>query len=143
MRKMILSVMALAVGLFGQESSAVRVSTQASRLEPKVAKPGTVLTIIGAQLGRNRVEEVYLTDHKFDMKVKVLEQTDGSLKIRVPPFAKPGRQQLLLLTPGENGSYLEMPVYVTIEVDEVAEVALPQQKAGVPSAPGSANQQDK
>ena len=112
----------LAAGAFGQMVPTVRISTQASTVEPKIARPGQVLTITGTALSREKVQEVYLTDHRFDMKVKVLEQTDQTLKVRVPPFAKPGRQQLLMLTSGENATYLEMPVYVVIEEEEVASV---------------------
>jgi len=128
MRKIKVSTMGLAFGcvaLLGQ-SAGVPVSTQASRLEPVVAKPGVVLTITGVGLDKTRVDEVYLTDHRLDMKVKVLEQTEQTLKIRVPPFAKPGRQQLLLLIGGPKAAYLEMPLYVTIEADEEMAAAVAQ-----------------
>ena len=128
MRKIKVSTMGLAFGcvaLLGQ-SAAVPVNTRASRLEPVVAKPGVVLTITGVGLDKTRVDEVYLTDHRLDMKVKVLEQTEQTLKIRVPPFAKPGRQQLLLLIGGPKAAYLEMPLYVTIEADEEMAAAVAQ-----------------
>jgi hypothetical protein len=88
---------------------------QANKLEPKNGKPGTVVIITGVSLDKGKVEEVYLTDHRFDIKVKVLEQTSSTLKIRIPPFVKPGRQQLLLLTTGRNQTYLEQPVWVLVE----------------------------
>ena len=126
MRTIKLSMISLGlccVGIFGQGISVVRVTIQAAGLEPQVAKPGTVLTITGTALDSSKVEEIYLTDHRFDMKVKVLEQTETTLKIRVPPFATPGRQQLLILTRGQNPQYLEMPLYVTIEGDDQVAVA--------------------
>lgn len=93
--------------------------------EPKVAKPGMEIVIKGAGLDTPKVEEVYLTDHKFDLKVKVIEQKENSLTIRVPPFAKPGRMQLLMLVNGttESPRLLEQPVWVLIEENstEVAE----------------------
>jgi hypothetical protein len=119
MRNFIIPIVSLAtvcVGLFGEEP----MSPQATRLEPKVAKPGTVITITGVALGKSDVVEVFLTDHRFDMKVKVLEQSDDKLKIRVPPFLKAGRQQLLLLTGGKNPAYLEQPVFLLIEIDDDA-----------------------
>ena len=117
-----LSILSLAFGCFGLfGQSIVRVSIQAAGMEPRVAKPGTMLTITGTALDSSKVEEIYLTDHRMHMKVKVLEQTETTLKIRVPQFVKPGRQQLLILTRGQNPQYLEMPLYVTIEgEDEVA-----------------------
>jgi hypothetical protein len=106
------------LGIFAQDIP-VKVP-QATRLEPKTAKPGTVVTITGVGLGKARVEEVFLTDHRFDLKVKVLEQSDLLLKIRIPPFVKAGRHQLLLLTAGQNPSYLEQPVYLLVEAEEDA-----------------------
>ena len=118
MRNYKVPIVALAtacVGLYGQSAP---VSPQATRLEPKIAKPGMVLTITGVALGKTRIEEVFLTDHRFDLKVTVLEQADNTLKIRVPPFVKAGRQQLLLLTAGPNRAYLEQPVFVLVELDD-------------------------
>ena len=86
--------------------------------EPRLAKPGTEIVITGTNLTAAKVEEVYLTDHKFDMKVKVLEQKGETVTIRVPPFAKPGRMQLMILVNNEardKPRLLEQPVYVMIE----------------------------
>jgi hypothetical protein len=82
---------------------------------PDSGKIGSVLKIQGDFLGKTRVDEVYLTDHTFDMKVKVLAQTDDSIEFRVPPFVKPGRLQLLVRTTGREPLLLEQPVYITIE----------------------------
>ena len=110
MRNSILPIAVLVAsgaGLFGQTVGTKVVSSQANRMEPKIAKPGMV-AISGVALGKNKIEEVFLTDHLFDMK------------IRIPPFAKAGRQQLLLLTTGEDQAYLEQPVYVLVEFGEEA-----------------------
>ena len=128
MKRILISLSILSVGLFGQDNPTAKITTRASQMEPRIAKPGTVITITGAALGKSKVEEVYLTDHRFDMKVKVLEQSDDVLKIRVPPHAKPGRQQLLVLTSGDNAAYLEMPLYLTIEAEEEAASAEPMLK---------------
>src|ERR1700733_10561413 len=82
---------------------------------PESGKIGSVLKIQGDFLGKTKVDEVYLTDHTFDMKVKVLAQTDDSIEFRVPPFVKPGRLQLLVKTTGREPLLLEQPVYITIE----------------------------
>jgi hypothetical protein len=81
----------------------------------KTAKPGDVLDVSGVALDSANVEEVFLTDHKFDMKVKVLEQSEKKLKIRVPPFAKAGRVQFMILTGGESPKLLEQPIFLVIE----------------------------
>ncbi|BDC52333.1 hypothetical protein F183_A46480 [Bryobacterales bacterium F-183] len=88
---------------------------QVDKMEPKSGKPGTVLVVTGVSLHKEKVDEVYLTDHRFDLKVKVLEQTSTTIKLRIPPFIKPGRHQLLFLTAGETPTYLEQPAYVQVE----------------------------
>lgn len=88
---------------------------QVDSMEPKSGKPGTVLVVTGVSLNKEKVDEVYLTDHRFDIKVKVLEQTATTIKVRIPPFAKPGRHQLLFLTGGDTPTYLEQPAYVQVE----------------------------
>ena len=90
---------------------------QISTVLPRVAKPGDTVVVTGVSLGEDRVDEVYLSDHKFDMKVKVLEQNAKMIKFRVPPFAK-GRMQLLMLMKAvkeEDPKLLELPAYLLIE----------------------------
>ena len=98
---------------------------QMNTVEPENGKIGSVLRIHGVYLGKEKVDEVYLTDHTFDMKVKVLDQTDDSIEFRIPPSAKPGRLQLLVKTAGKKPLLLEQPVYITVEekTDPSVEVA--------------------
>ena len=85
------------------------------KVSPDSGKTGSVLKIQGVYLDKAKVDEVYLSDHTFDMKVKVLEQTDDSIEFRIPPFAKPGRLQLVVKTTGKEPVILEQPVYITVE----------------------------
>jgi hypothetical protein len=98
---------------------------QMQNVEPKNGKIGSVLRATGLHLGKTKVEEVYLTDHTFDMMVKVLDQTDNSIQFRIPPSVKPGKLQLLVKTAGKEPVLLEEPVYITVEEekDTSAEVA--------------------
>ncbi len=82
---------------------------------PENGQIGSVLRIQGVFLGKTRVDEVYLTDHTFDMKVKVLDQTEDAIEFRIPPFVKPGRLQLLVKTAGKEPMLLEQPVYINID----------------------------
>ncbi len=93
---------------------------QAVSIQPRVVKPGTVVTVTGVALEKEKVDDAYLTDLRFDLKVKVLEQSATSMKFRVPPFIKPGRHQLLLQTTGDAPKLLEQPVFVTVEADPKA-----------------------
>jgi hypothetical protein len=112
MRSLVLVAILSAAGcsLFGNDDA-----PQITTVSAKTAKPGDEITINGKGLGSNKVDEVYLTDHKFDMRVKVLDQQATSIKLRVPPFAAPGRVQLLILTKGDEPVLLEQPVYILIE----------------------------
>jgi hypothetical protein len=104
---------------------------QMTEISQKTAKPGEIITVTGQGLNPKNIDEIYLTDHKFDMRVKVLEQKDTTIKFRVPPFAKPGRTQLLFLTRGDEPKLLEQPVFLLIE-DPETEVAA----AKLPPEPG-------
>jgi len=102
------------LGLAGAASLSAQVPVM-NKVEPDSGNIGSVLRINGVFLGKTKVDEVYLTDHTFDMKVKVLDQTDDSIEFRIPPFVKPGRLQLLVRTAGKEPILLEQPVYITVE----------------------------
>jgi hypothetical protein len=113
---MTLIVSALLLALFTLTSD--ELAPQINGVTPRVVKPGDTVVVTGVSLGEERVEEVYLSDHKFDMKVKVLEQNAKMIKFRVPPLSKPGRMQLLMLMKAEKDEdpkLLELPAYLLIE----------------------------
>jgi IPT/TIG domain len=124
---MVVATLLSALNCFGD---GLETAPQMTTVTPKVAKPGDTLDITGVGLEERKVEEVYLTDHKFDMRVKVLEQTDTTMKVRIPPFAKAGRMQILVLTKGDEPKLLEQPVYVLIEEPktEIGQVTTPTEK---------------
>ena len=108
------------------------------KVQPDSGKIGSVLQVQGVFLGKTKVDEVYLTDHTFDMKVKVLDQTDDSIEFRVPPFVKPGRLQLLVKTTGKEPVLMEQPVYITIEEPKTKEILEATTKApATPAAPAA------
>jgi len=112
--RLLVPAMLLALSYFGQDELAPEIKTVA----PRVVKPGDTVVVTGVSLGEDRVDEVYLSDHKFDMKVKVLEQSAKMIKFRVPPLSKPGRMQLLMLMKAEkedDAKLLELPAYLLIE----------------------------
>ncbi len=113
----ILHLSLLALSAYGFSDPGT-LAPQTEKMEPRVGRPGTIIKITGKALGKNHVDEVYLTDHRFDMKVKVLDQSETQITVRVPPFVKPGRLQLLLLTAGSRPVYLEQPWFLQVESDE-------------------------
>ena len=109
------------------------VAPQMNTLSAKSAKPGEMFTINGIGLNSAKIDEIYLTDHKFDMKVKVIEQKETAITLRVPPFAKPGRMQVLVLTKGDDPKLLEQPLYIFIEdATEVSQAKTPEQAKAPP-----------
>lgn len=98
---------------------------QMQSVEPKSGKIGSVLRVTGVDLGKTKIDSVYLTDNTLDMMVKVLDQTDGTIQFRIPPSVKPGKLQLLVKTTGKEPVLLEQPVYITVEEekDTAAQVA--------------------
>ena len=98
--------------------AADELAPQVSTVAPRVVKPGDTVVVTGVSLGEDLVEEVYLSDHKFDMKCKVLEQNAKMIKFRIPPVSKSGRMQLLMLMKAikdEDPKLLELPAYLLIE----------------------------
>jgi len=93
---------------------------QMTDVTPGGGKVGSVLRIHGVYLDKTKVDEVYLTDHTLDMKVKVLAQSDDTIEFRIPPSVKPGKLQLLVKTAGKRAVLLEQPVYVTVEEEKEA-----------------------
>lgn len=88
---------------------------QMTSVNPGAGKIGSVLLVTGVHLDKTKVDEVYLSDHTLDMMVKVLEQSEGAIKFRVPPSVSPGRLQLVVKTTGKDPMILEQPVYITVE----------------------------
>jgi len=105
----------LAASLQAQMLNAVR---------PDSGKIGSVLRIRGNDLGKAKIDSVYLSDQTLDMMVKVLNQTDDFIEFRIPPSVKPGKFQLVLKTAGKVPRLLEQPFYIKVEESgEASEVA--------------------
>jgi hypothetical protein len=108
-------VLSLSLLCIGAAASLPAQVPSMKKVEPDSGKIGSVLQIHGMFLDKTKVDEVYLTDHTFDMKVKVLGQSEDIIEFRIPPSVKPGRLQLLVKTTGHEPVLLEQPVFVTVE----------------------------
>ena len=120
LRSLIPSIALLGAALVSSVSAQV---PQMTSVSPGGGKIGSVLLVTGVHLDKSKVDEVYLSDHTLDMMVKVLEQSDGAIKFRVPPSVSPGRLQLVVKTAGKNPMILEQPVYITVEEGKEKEKA--------------------
>jgi hypothetical protein len=83
--------------------------------DPAIAKSGVEVTVVGENLDKANVAEVYLSDGEKDVKVQMTEQTATSVKFKVPDAMKPGRFSLVVLTTTKPAKLIDQPVKVTIE----------------------------
>jgi len=86
-------------------------------VDPLSGKVGDTITVTGENLSKNLVAKLYLTDgvsEKNDIEVQILEQTETSLKFKIPAKAT-GRMALMVLTTGKPQQLIEQPVKVTID----------------------------
>ena len=102
----------LAAGLvMGAEQTAPRFIS----VDPPSGKKGDVIAVTGENLTKASVDKVFLTDGKNDTPVEVTEQTEKTIKFKIPDKAPAGRLTLMILTGGSAPQYLEEPVKVEIQ----------------------------
>ncbi len=106
-----LIVFAATPPLTGQE-----VIPRFTTVEPMSGKVGTEILITGENIGKAHVVELYFTDGTTDIKTPMIEQTDTTIKCKIPPKVVVGvRYKLMLLTRGKEPKLIEQPVRVEIE----------------------------
>ncbi len=98
----------------GAAAAAEVPNSRLQSVEPGSGKTGDVVGAAGEAIDKSRVEELYLTDGTTDWKVEVLEQSESSIKFKIPKI-KAGRYSLMLKTTGPEVKLLEQPVRFTVE----------------------------
>jgi hypothetical protein len=86
--------------------------------EPDSGKKGDVITVTGENLDKGHIAKLYLTDGgdgKNDVEVQMTEQTETTIKFKIPAKAIAGRMALLILTTAKPQQLIEQPVKVTVE----------------------------
>ena len=87
-------------------------------VDPDSGKKGDVITVTGENLSKQFVVKLYLTDGgdgKNDVEVQILDQTDTTIKFKIPAKAIAGRMALMVLTLTKPQQLIEQPVKVTID----------------------------
>jgi hypothetical protein len=87
-------------------------------VDPDSGKRGDVITVTGENLGKDHVAKLYLTDGgdgKNDVELQITEQTDTTIKFKLPAKSVGGRLALMILTAAKPQQLIEQPVKVTID----------------------------
>jgi hypothetical protein len=93
-------------------------SPRMTSAEPDTGKRGDLITITGENLDKGHIAKLYLTDGgdgKNDVEVQITDQTETTIKFKIPPKAIAGRMALLILTKATPQQLIEQPVKVTVE----------------------------
>jgi len=106
-----MTLLLLAAGI---ASYAQAVLPRMSSVDPTNGKIGDEVVVTGENLQKANVAKVYLTDGKNDLLVVVTEQTDTTIKFKIPAKAT-GRMAVMVLTTGKEPQLIEQPVKVTID----------------------------
>jgi len=86
-------------------------------VDPLNGKAGDVIVATGENLQKDAVAKLYLTDGKNDIICEMLEQTDTTIKFKIPAKVPQGvRLTVMVLTAGKDAKLIEQPVKV--EIDE-------------------------
>ena len=101
-------VLLLSVAAFADKAPVV------NSINPGEADPGQVVTATGVALTKANVSAVYLSDGVNDIKVELVEQSDQTLKFKVPENLRGGRYTLVLAMPGDPPLMLEQPVKLIV-----------------------------
>jgi hypothetical protein len=82
-------------------------------VSPVTAVIGQIVSADGNAL-KSRVSDVYLTDGKKDYKVTLLEQSEQTLKFKVPAGVPVGHYRLMVATPDNPPFFVEQPAVLDV-----------------------------
>jgi hypothetical protein len=104
-------------------------------LDKDEAMRGDSVVVSGENLGKANIAELYLTDGKNDLKLKITQQTDATITFVIGKDVKFGRYSLMILTAGATPMFIEQPVKLNIVEQYTPK---PEETPTVPSAAPSA-----
>jgi len=73
-----------------------QISTVIMDMTPDRTAPDGIVTLTGFGLGQSMVRDVYLMDARGNHRVDILEQTNTTLRFRVPADMSSGRKRLVI-----------------------------------------------
>jgi len=100
----------VAASLLAQDRPAPHLTT----VTPDTGKATAEFSTAGEHLGKDAVKELYLTNGKDDVKLRIIAQKEDVIQFQVPTHTKAGRYSLMLLS-ADGKQFLEQPVKLTVE----------------------------
>jgi len=112
-----IAVLALAapVAILSFENVGVTTASRIIRLAPDTAKPGDIVIAYGQGLGTSRIADLSLTEGRGHALVTILEQTETSIRFRVPAMLTAGRYILVIHPANRYRDGIEQPVTLTVK----------------------------
>src|ERR1043165_4660458 len=80
------------------------------RLEPECGHPGDVIIAHGVQLDSSKVRDLSLTSGKGHALVTILQQSESSIRFRIPAMLEQGRYTVVIHPAGRYPSSIEQAV---------------------------------
>ena len=110
------TLLTVAVAFFAVDPARDPAPTPLMRVvEPYKVKAGAEVVVTGDNLSKKYVADVFLQIRGANTKVEVLEQSDTTLKFRVPETVKPGSYRIIVLLTTVEPVLIEEPVKLIIE----------------------------
>ena len=81
-------------------------------VKPAFGAAGDALVAFGHDLNTKSVKELWLTDGKKDYKVDILQQTENTIRFKIPATVPAGKFRLMVLDSFEM--LLEQPAFVDV-----------------------------
>ena len=89
---------------------------QVTAVDPPTGLPGEILTMLGRDLGKSKVAEVYLTDGKSRWRAEIVHQSAKDIRFRIPADVDAGTLHLLITTPGSPARWIDQSPAVSVPV---------------------------
>ena len=84
-----------------------REATRIDRVDPAKARPGDIVMIYGRGLERSKIADVLLTDGDHSALTHIVDQSDTSIRVRLPRMLEAGSYSIVLATCDRETRFLD------------------------------------
>ena len=96
-------------------AGAASVRSTISRLDPNYGRPDDLITAYGEHLGANNVADLSLTDERCYALVNITEQSETTIRFRIPSMLEKGDYKVLIHPVGRYTTSIEQRVTLTVK----------------------------